>query len=46
MGNEDGFASVQLREFYRLLKSEGHDVIIFAPVDNESGQGGRVRAET
>ncbi|KIX08116.1 5'/3'-nucleotidase SurE [Rhinocladiella mackenziei CBS 650.93] len=41
MGNDDGFASAQLREFYRLLKGEGHNIVVVAPVDNESGQGGR-----
>lgn len=41
MGNDDGFASAQLREFYRILKADGHDVLIVAPVDNESGQAGR-----
>lgn len=41
MGNDDGFGSAQLREFYRFLKADGHDVVVVAPVDNESGQGGR-----
>ncbi|PVH93217.1 sure-like protein [Periconia macrospinosa] len=41
MGNDDGFGSGNLREFYRLLKEAGHDVIIVAPVINQSAQGGR-----
>ncbi|KAJ9624745.1 hypothetical protein H2204_010647 [Knufia peltigerae] len=41
MGNDDGFGSAQLREFYRLLKASGHQVLIVAPADDESGQGGR-----
>jgi 5'-nucleotidase len=41
MGNDDGFGSAQLREFYRFLKAAGHDIVVVAPVDNESGQGGR-----
>ncbi|KAJ9607765.1 hypothetical protein H2200_007843 [Cladophialophora chaetospira] len=41
MGNDDGFGSAQIREFYRLLKASGHQVLIVAPADNESGQGGR-----
>ncbi|KAF2636237.1 sure-like protein, partial [Massarina eburnea CBS 473.64] len=41
MGNDDGFGSGNIREFYRLLKEAGHDVIIVAPVINQSGQGGR-----
>ncbi|EHY55841.1 hypothetical protein HRR83_006775 [Exophiala dermatitidis] len=41
LGNDDGFAAAQVREFYRLLKADGHDVVLVAPADNESGQGGR-----
>lgn len=41
LGNDDGFGSAQLRELYRFLKADGHDVIVVAPVDNQSGQGGR-----
>jgi len=42
LGNDDGFGSAQIRETYRLLKKAGHDVVMVAPVDNESGMGGRV----
>ena len=41
MGNDDGFGSAQLREFKRFLDEEGHNTVVVAPVDNESGQGGR-----
>lgn len=41
LGNDDGFAAAQVREFYRLLKASGHEVVLVAPADNESGQGGR-----
>ncbi|KAG8531725.1 uncharacterized protein KY384_003357 [Bacidia gigantensis] len=41
VGNDDGFGSANIREFYRLLKAAGHDAWIVAPIDNESGQGGR-----
>lgn len=41
LGNDDGFASAQLRETYRLLKGHGHNVVVVSEVDNESGQGGR-----
>ena len=41
MGNDDGFGSAQIREFYRLLKESGHEVVMVAPADNQSGQGGR-----
>jgi 5'-nucleotidase len=41
LGNDDGFASAQLRETYRLLKAKGHNVVAVSEADNESGQGGR-----
>ncbi|RMZ87873.1 hypothetical protein DV736_g4901, partial [Chaetothyriales sp. CBS 134916] len=41
LGNDDGFASAQLRELKNLLVADGHKAIVVAPADNESGQGGR-----
>ncbi|KAF7198094.1 Acid phosphatase [Pseudocercospora fuligena] len=41
MGNDDGFGAANLREFYRLLKAEGHDVVVVSEADNQSGMGGR-----
>lgn len=41
LGNDDGFGSAQLRELYRCMKEAGHEVLVVAPVDNQSGQGGR-----
>lgn len=41
LGNDDGFASAQLRETYRLLKEKGHNVVVVSEADNQSGQGGR-----
>jgi len=41
LGNDDGFASANLRETYRLLKASGHNVAVVSEADNESGQGGR-----
>ena len=41
MGNDDGFGSAQLREFKCCFDEEGHTTVVVAPVDNESGQGGR-----
>ncbi|KKY18348.1 putative acid phosphatase precursor [Phaeomoniella chlamydospora] len=41
VNNDDGFGSANIREFYRLLTAAGHNAWIVAPVDNESGQGGR-----
>ncbi|CAG9946853.1 unnamed protein product [Clonostachys rosea f. rosea IK726] len=41
LNNDDGFGSANLREVYRLLKKDGHDVWIVAPALPQSGQGGR-----
>lgn len=41
LGNDDGFGSAQLRALNDLLKADGHKTVVVAPVDNESGQGGR-----
>ncbi|EMD00228.1 hypothetical protein BAUCODRAFT_83963, partial [Baudoinia panamericana UAMH 10762] len=41
LGNDDGFASAQFTETYRLLTAAGHRVIGVSQADNESGQGGR-----
>ena len=40
LGNDDGFASAQVRETYRLLKDQGHTVVLVASADNQSGKGG------
>ena len=40
VNNDDGFASANIREFYRLLKAAGHNAWIVAPVSNQSGKGG------
>lgn len=41
LGNDDGFAAANVRETYRLLKKEGHNVVLVASADNQSGMGGR-----
>lgn len=41
VGNDDGFGSAQIREFYRLLKGKGHKVVMVSEADNQSGMGGR-----
>ena len=43
VNNDDGWAAANIREFYRLLKKNGHNVLMVAPVVDNSGQGGRVR---
>ena len=42
VNNDDGWASANIREFYRLLKKAGHNLLLVAPVVDNSGQGGRV----
>ncbi|CAA9964980.1 Acid phosphatase [Pyrenophora teres f. maculata] len=39
MGNDDGFGSGNLRELYKLLVGAGHDVLIVAPAQQQSGKG-------
>ncbi|KAI1254633.1 hypothetical protein MGN70_003646 [Eutypa lata] len=41
LNNDDGFGAANIREFYRVLKEAGHNVLMVAPVTNNSGQGGR-----
>ncbi|KAI7369184.1 MFS general substrate transporter [Hortaea werneckii] len=41
VGNDDGFGSAQMIEMVRLLRESGHNVVAVAPVDNQSGMGGR-----
>ena len=41
LGNDDGFGAANIRAFYDSLKASGHDVILVAPVVDNSGQGGR-----
>ncbi|KAF2091702.1 5'/3'-nucleotidase sure [Saccharata proteae CBS 121410] len=41
LNNDDGWASANIRETYRLLKQAGHQVLMVAPVVDNSGQGGR-----
>lgn len=41
MNNDDGFGSANIRELYRLLVADGHDVVMVAPATGQSAQGGR-----
>ncbi|KAK7508785.1 5'/3'-nucleotidase sure [Phyllosticta citriasiana] len=41
LNNDDGWASANIRETYRLLREAGHEVLLVAPVVDNSGQGGR-----
>ncbi|KAF3923593.1 Exopolyphosphatase [Orbilia brochopaga] len=42
LNNDDGWATANIREFYKALKADGHNTYIVAPVEQQSGQGGRV----
>ncbi|KAJ6263894.1 Exopolyphosphatase [Drechslerella dactyloides] len=41
INNDDGWATANIREFYKALKVDGHNAFIVAPVEQQSGQGGR-----
>ncbi|KAK6496026.1 hypothetical protein TWF481_002054 [Arthrobotrys musiformis] len=41
INNDDGWATANIREFYKALRADGHDAYIVAPVEQQSGQGGR-----
>ncbi|KAK6522430.1 hypothetical protein TWF281_002991 [Arthrobotrys megalospora] len=41
LNNDDGWATANIREFYKALRADGHDAYIVAPVEQQSGQGGR-----
>ena len=38
--NDDGFTAANVRALQQRLKAAGHDVVVSAPVDNQSGRGG------
>jgi len=40
LSNDDGFETANLRALYQRLKAAGHDVVVSAPTQNNSGKGG------
>lgn len=40
VSNDDGFETANVRALYQRLKAAGHDVIVSAPTQNNSGKGG------
>ena len=38
--NDDGYTAGNVRALYSNLKTAGHNIIVSAPVDNQSGRGG------
>ncbi|KAF3922247.1 Exopolyphosphatase [Dactylellina cionopaga] len=41
INNDDGWATANIRELYKALRADGHDAYIVAPIEQQSGQGGR-----
>lgn len=39
LSNDDGWAEINVRTFYRFLTNAGNSVVLSAPADNESGTG-------
>ena len=39
LSNDDGWAEINIRQFYNALTSTDNSVILSAPAENESGTG-------
>lgn len=39
LSNDDGWAEINIREFYYALTNAGDSVVLSAPAENESGTG-------
>lgn len=37
--NDDGWAEANIRELYDVLSASGHNVVLSAPAENQSGAG-------
>ena len=37
--NDDGWAELYLRSFHEALIADGHDAVVSAPAENQSGTG-------
>lgn len=42
VNNDDSWGSANIRELYRVLRSNGHNAYMVAPANAQSGQGGRL----
>ncbi|MGE0385275.1 MAG: 5'/3'-nucleotidase SurE [Gammaproteobacteria bacterium] len=42
LGNDDGFETANVRALQQRLKAAGHDVLVAAPAQNNSGRGGAI----
>ena len=39
LSNDDGWAEINIRAFYKTLTAAGDSVVLSAPAENESGTG-------
>lgn len=39
LSNDDGWAEINIRQFYNALTAAGDSVVVSAPAENESGTG-------
>ncbi len=39
LSNDDGWAEINIREFYYALTNAGDSIVLSAPAENESGTG-------
>lgn len=46
IGNDDGWAEANVRAFYQTLNAAGYNVVLSAPVENQSGTGSSDKAAT
>jgi broad specificity polyphosphatase/5'/3'-nucleotidase SurE len=37
--NDDGWAEINLRTFFDVLSTAGHEVVLSGPAENQSGRG-------
>ncbi|KAF7161351.1 hypothetical protein CNMCM5623_006965 [Aspergillus felis] len=44
--NDDGWAEINIRQFYQALTAAGHSVVVSAPAENQSGTGSSDKTPT
>ncbi|EAL84312.1 hypothetical protein KXW98_004328 [Aspergillus fumigatus] len=44
--NDDGWAEINIRQFYKALTAAGHSVVVSAPAENQSGKGSSDKTPT
>lgn len=43
IGNDDSWGTANIKSLYQALQAEGHDVLLAAPVMQQSGTNGKMR---